>query len=116
MSASIREFPDAGIIYAIEDNYGDDGYADVHDVSEVLGMEDTKGLRVRLSWMSRFKMVERHRREPGRWRVASKGVEAVTQAQPALDEIKNAGRVEFDLIRRTVQHYTGQQNGRRSRR
>lgn len=111
MSASIRDFPDAGIIYAIEDNIGPDGYADVKDIGEALGQDSLKGLGARLAWMKRYRMVESHKRERGRWRVTAKAGSAVAHAP--LDEIKNARGVEFVLIRRTVEHYRPTRNGSR---
>lgn len=113
MSVSIRDFTDAGIIYAIEDNIGPDGYADVTDLGEALGQDNLRSLGVRLAWMKRYRMIERHPREQGRWRVARQGTRAMQKADAALTEIKNARTVEFDLIRRTVQHYTHRQNGHR---
>lgn len=113
MSASIREFPDAGIIYALEDNYGDDGYADVHDVADVLGQENAAALGRRLGWMRRYGMVARHKHAPGRWRVTSKGDRAVKQATLALAEIDKARGVEFTLLRRTVQYRSHNLNGRK---
>jgi hypothetical protein len=114
MSASIRDFADAGIIYAIEDNIGPDGYADVADVGIALGQDSLRSLGIRLGWMRRYGLVEPHRREPGRWRVARKGARALTDARPALDTIEGAKGVEMILLRRTVQHYARATNGRRN--
>ena len=110
MSVSIRDFPDAGIIYAIEDNTGDDGYADVVDVASALGQDNAKGLGVRLSWMQGFGMVERHRHKQGRWKVSKSGERAVKSTSSACELIAQSSRtksgaVEFDILRRTVQHY-----------
>jgi hypothetical protein len=114
MSASISDFADAGIIYAIEDNTGPDGYADVHDVGIALGQDGLRSLGVRLAWMRRYGLVEPHRRESGRWRVARKGARALTDTRPALDTIEGAKGVEMILLRRTVQHYARATNGRRN--
>jgi hypothetical protein len=113
VTASIRDFADAGIIYAIEDNIGPDGYADVGDVGVALGQDGLRSLGVRLAWMRRYGLVERHRREPGRWRVARKGARALTAAAPALDAIEGAKGAEMILLRRTVEHYRRAPNGRR---
>jgi hypothetical protein len=103
LSANIRAFPDAGIIYAIEDNIGPDGYADVTQVADVLGLENAKGLGVRLGWMKRYGMVVSHRRDPGRWRPTARAQRVVHS--PAVEVIQTARSVELDVMRRTVQHY-----------
>jgi hypothetical protein len=105
MSASIHDFPDDGVLYAIEDNYGADGYADVQDVANVLGLENAASLGRRLGWMRRYKMVEKHKREQGRWKVSRQGGVAWQQAESALTEISQARGVEMDLLRRTITHY-----------
>jgi hypothetical protein len=104
VSVSIRDFPDRGVILAIEDCVGEDGYSDVLDIARALGQEDAKGLGVRLGWMRRFKMVEHHKHVQGRWRPTTKGRAAVSQATTALDSIESAKGIEFDLLRRTVQY------------
>lgn len=112
MNANIRAFPDAGIIYAIEDNIGPDGYADVQTVAMVLGLEDAKGIGVRLGWMKKFGMVVSHRRDPGRWRPTARAHRVVHSA--AVEVIQEAKGVELDVMRRTVQHYhLKRRNGRR---
>jgi hypothetical protein len=111
MSVNIRDFPDAGILYAIEDNTGPDGYASVQDIGLALGQRDLRGLAVRLAWMRRYSMVEKHKHEPGRWRASRKGARAVKVAAPALDRIEEARGPEFDLLRRTVEHYRFRHNG-----
>lgn len=106
MSANLHEYSDRGVILAIEDCVDGDGYAAIIDVAMALGMENAKGLGMRLAWMRKFGMVERHKKaSPTRWRVPGRSETAIANMGVALQDIERAKGTEFDLLRRHVEHY-----------
>lgn len=107
MSASIYAFTDRGIILAIEDCMFADGYASIVDIGTALGLEeDLRGLSTRLSWMSRYGMVKRHKKDkPSRWAISRRASTALGEADGAITAIEHANGVQFVLLRRTIEHY-----------